>query len=120
MSFNIAVAGKGGTGKTSISGMLIRYLLEKKNGPILAVDADANMNLNEVIARRGALDDALYVIERGAVDLKALLPGQELLVRPAGPTPTPPCSRSALCPTRPVRSPRAAAWPPRGARGRPG
>ncbi|MDH4101217.1 MAG: AAA family ATPase [Nitrospirota bacterium] len=49
MSFNIAVAGKGGTGKTSISGMLIRYLLEKKSGPVLAVDADANSNLPDVL-----------------------------------------------------------------------
>lgn len=49
MSFNIAVAGKGGTGKTTISGMLLRYLLEKKKGPVLAVDADANSNLPDVL-----------------------------------------------------------------------
>ncbi|MBI2831605.1 MAG: AAA family ATPase [Chloroflexi bacterium] len=47
MSFTIAVAGKGGTGKTSITSLIIRYL--KKNGqvPILAVDADANANLGD-------------------------------------------------------------------------
>lgn len=47
MSFKIAVAGKGGCGKTSIASLVIRYL--KKNGktPILAVDADANANLGE-------------------------------------------------------------------------
>jgi len=47
LTFNIAVAGKGGSGKTSISGLIIRYL--KKNGkePILAVDADPNANLGE-------------------------------------------------------------------------
>lgn len=49
MSFTIAVAGKGGTGKTTFSGMIIRYLLEKNKGPVLAVDADANANLNEVL-----------------------------------------------------------------------
>jgi len=49
MSFTIAVAGKGGTGKTTFAGMIIRYLLEKKKGPVLAVDADANANLNEVL-----------------------------------------------------------------------
>lgn len=49
MGYSIAVAGKGGTGKTSISGLLIRYLIEKRGGPILAVDADANANLNEVL-----------------------------------------------------------------------
>lgn len=49
MSFTIAVSGKGGTGKTTFAGMIIRYLLEKKRGPVLAVDADANTNLNEVL-----------------------------------------------------------------------
>lgn len=46
----IAFAGKGGVGKTTVSGMLIRYLVERvHNGPVLAVDADANSNLNEVL-----------------------------------------------------------------------
>lgn len=49
MSYSIALAGKGGTGKTTIAGMLIKYLGSKKNGPILAVDADSNSNLNEVL-----------------------------------------------------------------------
>jgi len=45
MSFSIAVAGKGGSGKTSITSLIIRYL--KNNGlePILAIDADPNANL---------------------------------------------------------------------------
>ena len=45
----IAVAGKGGTGKTTLCGFLIRYLCEKSDEPVLAVDADANSNLNEVL-----------------------------------------------------------------------
>ena len=45
----IAVAGKGGVGKTTTCGMLIDYLCKKKNGPVLVVDADANSNLNEVL-----------------------------------------------------------------------
>ena len=49
MAFSIALAGKGGTGKTTIAGMLIKYLEMKKKGPILAVDADSNANLNEVL-----------------------------------------------------------------------
>ncbi len=47
MSFSIAVAGKGGSGKTSISSLIIRYLLKNKLTPILAVDADPNSNLGE-------------------------------------------------------------------------
>jgi CO dehydrogenase maturation factor len=45
----IAVAGKGGTGKTTLSGILIDYLGKTGKGPILAVDADPNSNLNEVL-----------------------------------------------------------------------
>ncbi len=47
MSFNIAVAGKGGSGKTSLASLVIRYLRNSGKGPILAVDADANANLGE-------------------------------------------------------------------------
>ena len=49
MAVQIAVAGKGGTGKTSFCALLIRYLIEKQKGAILAVDADANANLNEAL-----------------------------------------------------------------------
>ena len=49
MTQTIALAGKGGVGKTTICGMLIQYLCQKKNGAVLAVDADANSNLNEVL-----------------------------------------------------------------------
>lgn len=45
----IAVAGKGGVGKTTSCGMIIDYLCKQKKGPILVVDADANSNLNEVL-----------------------------------------------------------------------
>ena len=45
----IAVAGKGGVGKTTLSGMLIDYLVASGKTPVLVVDADANANLNEVL-----------------------------------------------------------------------
>jgi len=47
LSFTIAVAGKGGSGKTSLTALVIRYLKKKGTGPILAVDADPNANLGE-------------------------------------------------------------------------
>lgn len=47
MSFSIAVAGKGGSGKTSVASLIIRYLKKKNSGAILAVDADPNANLGE-------------------------------------------------------------------------
>ena len=49
MPVTIAVAGKGGTGKTTFCGMLVRHLADRKRGHILAVDADPNSNLNEVL-----------------------------------------------------------------------
>lgn len=49
MSYTIAVAGKGGTGKTTLCGMMIDYLIKNGKAPVLAVDADANSNLNEVL-----------------------------------------------------------------------
>ena len=47
MSINIAVAGKGGTGKTSVTSLVIRYILKNELGTVLAVDADPNSNLAE-------------------------------------------------------------------------
>ncbi len=47
MTFSIAVAGKGGSGKTSVTSLIIRYLKNNKLVPILAIDADPNANLGE-------------------------------------------------------------------------
>jgi CO dehydrogenase maturation factor len=52
LSFAIAVAGKGGSGKTSISSLIIRYLKKIGKEPILAVDADANANLGESLGMK--------------------------------------------------------------------
>ena len=49
MPHTVAVAGKGGVGKTTTCGMIINYLCKKNKGPVLVVDADANANLNEVL-----------------------------------------------------------------------
>ncbi len=45
----IAIAGKGGTGKTTVAALIIRWLSENKGRPILAVDADSNVNLNDLL-----------------------------------------------------------------------
>ncbi|MCK5247786.1 AAA family ATPase, partial [Candidatus Bipolaricaulota bacterium] len=49
MAFTIAVAGKGGIGKTTVSGLIVRALVERQAGPVLAIDADPNSNLGELI-----------------------------------------------------------------------
>lgn len=46
MTKTIAVAGKGGTGKTTISALVIDYLTKNKAGAVLAIDADPSTNLN--------------------------------------------------------------------------
>jgi CO dehydrogenase maturation factor len=42
----IALAGKGGVGKTTIAAMVIKYLAQTNTGEILAIDADPSSNLN--------------------------------------------------------------------------
>lgn len=49
MGFSIAIAGKGGTGKTTLAGLLVKCLRDRHLGPILAIDADPNVNLNYVL-----------------------------------------------------------------------
>jgi CO dehydrogenase maturation factor len=49
MTTTIAVAGKGGTGKTTIAGLLVRRLADLQDGAVLAIDADPASNLNDVL-----------------------------------------------------------------------
>jgi CO dehydrogenase maturation factor len=46
MTKTIAIAGKGGTGKTTVAALLIRYIADNKKGSVLAIDADPSTNLN--------------------------------------------------------------------------
>ncbi|MBW2027546.1 MAG: AAA family ATPase [Deltaproteobacteria bacterium] len=67
MPYSIALAGKGGTGKTTIAGLLVKYLLQVDKTPVLAVDADANSNLNEVLGLEVSetLGDAREEMKKG-------------------------------------------------------
>ena len=69
MPYSIALAGKGGTGKTTLAGMLIKYLVAKEKTPILAVDADCNSNLNEVLGLgvSNSLGNAREEMKKGKV-----------------------------------------------------
>lgn len=49
MSYLIAVSGKGGVGKTTISAILVRELIARGCGPVLAVDADPNTCLDAAL-----------------------------------------------------------------------
>jgi len=52
MGITLAVAGKGGVGKTSFTALAIKALIEAGKKPILAIDADSNSNLHEVLGIR--------------------------------------------------------------------
>jgi CO dehydrogenase maturation factor len=48
-SCKIVISGKGGTGKTTVSALLVSALANTGKNPVLAVDADSNANLNEAL-----------------------------------------------------------------------
>ena len=70
----IAVAGKGGVGKTTTCGMIIDYLCGKKRGPVLVVDADANSNLNEVLGVEVETSLGQIREEMAQAELKGTIP----------------------------------------------
>jgi len=66
MTLTLAVAGKGGTGKTTFTALLIRYLEENARTPILAIDADPSANLNLVLGME--LTDTIGDIREEALE----------------------------------------------------
>ena len=74
MPHTIAVAGKGGVGKTTTCGMLIDYLCKKNRGPVLVVDADANSNLNEVLGVEVETSLGAIREEMAQAELKGTIP----------------------------------------------
>ena len=85
MSTTIALAGKGGVGKTSIAAMVIKYLIEHQTGSILAIDADPSSNLNMVLGleldwtvgdiRENMLDEVKNSLVAGGAAMGALQGG---------------------------------------------
>jgi CO dehydrogenase maturation factor len=93
MAFTIAISGKGGVGKTTLSALILQWLVAAGRTPVLAVDADANANLHEALgisytatvggiredARKQAKDLA-GIAKQEFLDLRV----QEALVEEAG------------------------------------
>lgn len=80
MTITIALAGKGGTGKTTIAALLIRYLIEERNGSILAIDADPSSNLNlvlgvEVEQTVGDIREEMLALVQSSGALAGSMPG---------------------------------------------
>ena len=74
MPHTIAVAGKGGVGKTTTCGMLIDYLVNNGKTPVLVVDADANSNLNEVLGVEAETTLGAIREEMAQAELKGTVP----------------------------------------------
>jgi CO dehydrogenase maturation factor len=82
MTTTIALAGKGGVGKTTTAGLLIKYLISSQNGAVLAIDADPSSNLNMVLGldldwtvgdiREGLLDQVQASLTQGGAAMGAL------------------------------------------------
>lgn len=66
MPLTIAMAGKGGTGKTTVAALLTKYLIEQNLGSILAIDADPSANLN--LALGMPLNETIGDIREGMLD----------------------------------------------------
>jgi len=80
LTTTIALAGKGGTGKTTIAALIIRYLCEERNGSILAIDADPSSNLNmvlgmEVEATVGDIREGMLNLVQSSGALAGSMPG---------------------------------------------
>ncbi len=82
MTVTIALAGKGGVGKTTVAAMVIKYLAQKQTGSILAIDADPSSNLNMVLGldlewtigdiREGMLEQVKASLTSGGAAMGAL------------------------------------------------
>jgi CO dehydrogenase maturation factor len=73
MTITIALAGKGGTGKTTVAGLLVRALVRRRLGTVLAIDADPAANLNQVLGLPISTtvgdirEDLLATVQAGAI-----------------------------------------------------
>ncbi|NIM05381.1 MAG: AAA family ATPase [Armatimonadetes bacterium] len=69
----IAITGKGGTGKTTVAALAVRALAERGDGPVLAVDADPNTNLDAALGIKAT--ESVGAIREEALEKVTSLPG---------------------------------------------
>lgn len=69
----IAISGKGGTGKSTIAALMIRWLSQHNAGSILAVDADSNVNLNVLLGLE--IKDTVGAIREEMKEASQNIPG---------------------------------------------
>ncbi len=74
MGYVIAIAGKGGTGKTTIAALIVRLIKEGRRGSVLAVDADPNSNLAESLGVK-TKETIGQILDRIAANLDSIPAG---------------------------------------------
>ncbi|HVP09797.1 MAG TPA: AAA family ATPase [Phycisphaerae bacterium] len=84
MGLTLAITGKGGVGKTTLAAMAVRWLSENGRGPVLAVDADPNTNLDVLLGVRissavGSVREEVRQIAQGLPASTGGMGKQELL-----------------------------------------
>ncbi len=72
MSKIIAITGKGGTGKSTFSSLVIKSLIADKENSVLAVDADPNSTLPEMLGLK--VEDTLSSVCEEMIDKKDEIP----------------------------------------------
>ena len=73
MRETIAITGKGGVGKTTVAALTVRLLVEAGEGPVLAVDADPNLNLNAALGV--TVEETVGDVREEGLDRASALPG---------------------------------------------
>jgi CO dehydrogenase maturation factor len=73
MGKTIAITGKGGVGKTTVSALIVKLLVEAKQGAVLAVDADPNVNLNAALGVQ--VESTVGDVREEGLDRATQLPG---------------------------------------------
>src|SRR4030067_201023 len=101
MTTTIALAGKGGVGKTTIAAMVIKYLAQARDGAILAIDADPSSNLNMVLGLDldwtvgDIREDMLAQVKSSLTTGGAAMGPLRATAAPVGRAPCSPCGWSA-------------------------
>ena len=69
MTYTIAITGKGGVGKTTVAGLLVLRLIARGCRPVLAVDADPNSFLAEVLGACSCSDKSIGTVREEAREI---------------------------------------------------
>ncbi|MFX0133562.1 MAG: AAA family ATPase [Candidatus Hodarchaeota archaeon] len=70
INLTISISGKGGTGKTTFTALLLKYLIQNDFKNILAVDADPAVNLGDVLGIREIKNTIGEIVDKTMVEVE--------------------------------------------------